>query len=73
MTSYASSYPSIAFDPAYKQFFENFYAISDDPKAHDKYAEQFTENATVVMASKRVKGTSGWFAHPLTNDPIDNH
>jgi hypothetical protein len=61
MTSYASSYPSISFDPAYKQFFENFYAISDDPKAHEQYAEQFTQDATLVMASKRVKGTAGWF------------
>jgi hypothetical protein len=71
MTSYASSYPSIPFDPAYKQFFENFYSISDDPTAHDKYAEQFTPDATVVMASKRVKGTAGWFA-PLANHASAN-
>ena len=61
MTSYTSEYSSIPFDPAYKQFFEEFYAISDDPGAHEKYVEQFTSDATLVMASKAAKGTSGDF------------
>ncbi|EDU39692.1 hypothetical protein TUN199_04044 [Pyrenophora tritici-repentis] len=59
MTSYASQYPpSIDFDPAYKKFFESFYAASDTPgaQAHDEYTKYFTEDATLIMASKKVAG-----------------
>jgi hypothetical protein len=59
MTSYTSSYPTLDFDPAYKQFFEDFYAISDTPDAHDKYVDSFTEDATLIMASKKAKGSEG--------------
>ncbi|KAB2571806.1 putative fungal specific transcription protein [Lasiodiplodia theobromae] len=55
--SYASEYPAgIDFDPAYKQFFEDFYAASDIPGQHEKYADNFTDDATLIMASKTVKG-----------------
>lgn len=56
MTSYASDYPDLSFDPAYKKYFEDFYATTDTPDAHEKYVEFFTPDATVVVASKRVKG-----------------
>ncbi|KAF2183212.1 hypothetical protein K469DRAFT_711185 [Zopfia rhizophila CBS 207.26] len=57
MCSYASEYPSsIPFDPAYKKFFEGFYATSDTPDAHEKYVDFFTEDATIIMASTRRKG-----------------
>jgi len=59
MSSYASEYPDVDIDPAIKKFFEEFYAISDTPDAHEKYAQQFTEDATLIMASKKVKGSSG--------------
>lgn len=59
MSAYASEYPSVEFDAAYKQFFEEFYATSDTPDAHEKYVENFTKNATLVMASKRVRGSDG--------------
>lgn len=59
MDSYASEYPDIGIDPTFKRFFEDFYAISDTPDAHEKYAQQFTEDATLIMASKKVKGSSG--------------
>lgn len=62
MSSYASQYPDLTIDPAIKQFFEEFYKISDTPDAHEKYAESFTEDATLVMASKTVKGRSGMTA-----------
>ncbi|KAF1996495.1 hypothetical protein P154DRAFT_623115 [Amniculicola lignicola CBS 123094] len=59
MTSYGSEYPpSIGFDADYKKFFEEFYATSDDPPAHDKYVSFFTEDATLIMASKTGKGSS---------------
>lgn len=62
MTSYASQYPSVEVDPAFKQFFESFYRISDTADAHQKYAEQFTKDATLIMASKKCIGTDGVFS-----------
>ena len=59
MSTYTSSYPSIDFDPEYKKFFEDFYATSDTPDAHEKYITYFTQNATLVMASKTAKGSDG--------------
>lgn len=59
MTSYASEYPSIPFDPAFKKFFEDFYATSDDPNAHDVYVQSFTKDATLIMASKKAHGSEG--------------
>jgi len=59
-SQYTSDYPSSTeIYPAYKTFFEEFYQISDTPDAHEKYADQFTPNATLIMASKRVQGTQG--------------
>lgn len=59
MSSYASEYPDMTVNPAIKQFFEQFYKTSDTPDAHQQYADSFTENATLVMASKTVKGRAG--------------
>ena len=59
MSAYASEYPSVEFDAAYKRFFEEFYATSDTPDAHEKYIENFTKDATLIMASKKVKGSDG--------------
>jgi hypothetical protein len=57
MSSYKSQIPqSPPLNPAYTSFFESFYAISDTPTAHDKYVDQFTADATVIMASKRCAG-----------------
>jgi hypothetical protein len=60
MSSYASEYPPrVEFDAAYKKFFEEFYETSDTPEAHEKYVEQFTQDATLIMASKKAKGSEG--------------
>lgn len=59
MASYTSEYPGFQFDPAYKKFFEDFYALSDTPGSHDKYADSYTEDATLIMASKKGKGREG--------------
>ncbi|KAF1829942.1 hypothetical protein BDW02DRAFT_602121 [Decorospora gaudefroyi] len=56
MSSYASEYPAVEFDPAYKKFFEHFYATSDTPEAHDDYLQYFTKDATLIMASKKAVG-----------------
>ena len=58
--TYASQYPpAVAFDPAYKEFFASFYATSDAPDAHEAYVKYFTEDATLIMASKKVVGRDG--------------
>ncbi|KAI4729043.1 hypothetical protein E4T49_03235 [Aureobasidium sp. EXF-10728] len=44
------------FDLEYKTFFEKFYETSDTPTAHEEYSKQFTQNATLIMASKKVQG-----------------
>lgn len=60
MPPYVADVPDgIQFDPEFRKFFEKFYAISDTPCAHEEYAGQFTPDATVIMASKRVRGTVG--------------
>ena len=59
MTSYASDYPDLPFDLAYKKYFEDFYATSDTLDAHEKYVEFFTPDATVVVASNRAQGKAG--------------
>ncbi|KER00749.1 hypothetical protein AUEXF2481DRAFT_645 [Aureobasidium subglaciale EXF-2481] len=57
MSSYTSEYPADdEFDPAYKAFFESFYETSDTPDAHERYSKQFTQDATLIMASKKVQG-----------------
>ncbi|KAJ4406368.1 hypothetical protein N0V91_004577 [Didymella pomorum] len=57
MSAYASEYPSVKIDSSYKEFFEQFYATSDTPDAHEKYVENFTDDAILIMASKKVKGS----------------
>jgi hypothetical protein len=59
MNTYASQYPAVEFDSAYKKFFEEFYAASDTPDAHDDYVQYFTKDATLIMASKKVVGSEG--------------
>ena len=60
MSFYVAEIPDgVFFDPEYRKFLKDFYATSDIPGAHEKYANQFTLDATVIMASHRVKGTTG--------------
>jgi len=60
MSSYTSQWPKdLPQDPALIKFYEDFYRISDTPDAHEQYADQFTEDATLVMVSKEAKGRDG--------------
>lgn len=59
MKLYTSEYPSVPFDPAFKRFFEDFYAISDNVDAHSEYVDSFTKDATLIMASKKAQGSEG--------------
>jgi hypothetical protein len=72
MNSYASQYPvAVAFDPAYTQFFERFYATSDTPEAHEDYVKYFTQDATLIMASKKVVGPEGAWSFAFFIEPCD--
>jgi hypothetical protein len=58
--SYKSEYPpGVQVDDGIKAFFEEFYEISDTPDAHDRYADSFTGDATLVVASKKGVGRKG--------------
>jgi hypothetical protein len=58
--SYAAEYPTgIEVDDDIKLYFEEFYKTSDTPDAHEKYADSFTKDATLVMASKKAIGRDG--------------
>lgn len=65
-SAYASQYPpSVAFDAAYSNFFERFYATSDTPDAHETYVNFFTEDATLIMASSKAVGRQGSSSYGL--------
>jgi hypothetical protein len=55
------SYPGdITFDLAIKDFLEKFYAASDNPEVTaEAYADNFTDDATLVMGKNRAVGRSG--------------
>ena len=59
-SSYASQIPpATIFDPAKRKFFEEFYAVSDTPDAHEEYAGMFTEDARFILGSKKARGSEG--------------
>ncbi|KAH8602257.1 hypothetical protein B0O99DRAFT_561587 [Bisporella sp. PMI_857] len=56
-SQYKSQYPSdVTIDPGIVQFFEQFYEASDTPGEHENYVENFTADATLILASKKSKG-----------------
>jgi hypothetical protein len=58
--SYKSEYPTgVQVDDGIKAFFEEFYKTSDTPDAHEKYADSFTKDATIIVASKKAVGSEG--------------
>ncbi|KAK1042474.1 hypothetical protein LTR74_018526 [Friedmanniomyces endolithicus] len=42
--------------PEIRSFYKSFYAVSDTPDAHDKYAAFFTKSARLIMASNEANG-----------------
>lgn len=66
MSSYSSQYPPIEVNPEIKQFFEKFYQISDTADAHEQYADSFTKDATLIMASAKLQGRDGLYALTLS-------
>lgn len=60
MSQYQATLPSDnSVKPETAKYFETFYKISDTPDAHDRYTEQFTKDATLIMATSVSKGSDG--------------
>lgn len=58
--TYSSLYPNdIQVKPSIKQFFEDYYRISDTEAEHEAWVGHFSEGAEFVLASKSVKGAEG--------------
>jgi hypothetical protein len=66
MSNYHFETPKLDLDPNFKTFFQDFYATSDTPDAHEHYAKYFTDDATLIMASKKVEGHDGNTVHTYT-------
>jgi hypothetical protein len=58
MDPHLAEYPDLEIDPAIKDFFEKFYALSDNEDAHEAYADSFADEATLIMGSKSAKSKS---------------
>ncbi|KAF2207435.1 hypothetical protein CERZMDRAFT_107761 [Cercospora zeae-maydis SCOH1-5] len=57
MSQYSASVPADGtVKPEIRSFFETFYAISDTPDGHERYADQFTPDGVLIMASNKVQG-----------------
>lgn len=73
MSSYTGQTPaSLSVDPRIVAFFETFYRLSDDPSAHEEYAQSFAPDADFTMGSKRVGGYADILAlrHGLWSGPV---
>jgi hypothetical protein len=60
MSQYEASVPEDgSLKSGIASFFEAFYAISDTAEAHEQYADHFTRDAKLIMASKETSGRQG--------------
>jgi hypothetical protein len=64
MSNYRSE-TQLDLDPDFKSFFQDFYATSDTPDAHEHYVKYFTPDATLIMASKKAVGEDGMLPYFL--------
>ena len=64
-SQYIAHTAPIPIDPSIPQFFEKFYRISDTPDAHSEYVDSFTDDATMIMASKKGVGKEGSSSCPV--------
>ncbi|KIW12796.1 hypothetical protein PV08_07983 [Exophiala spinifera] len=72
-STYTGATPAdVQVDPRIVPFFETFYAVSDDPSAHEAYAQSFLPDADFTMGAKKTKGYDGILAlrHGLWSGPI---
>lgn len=71
MSQYSASVPADgAVKPEIKTFFEKFYAVSDTPDGHEKYADFFTKDGVLIMASNKVEGRDSMFSLPSSTRSI---
>lgn len=60
MSQYTASVPPDGqVRPEIVEYFERFYAVSDTPDAHDKYAQLFTKDAKLIMGPAESNGRAG--------------
>lgn len=74
MSTYKGQTPSnTSLDPRIVSFFERFYAVSDDPDAHEEYAQSFTPDADFTMGTRKVAGYKDILAlrHGLWSGPVE--
>lgn len=65
MAQYKASVPQDkSLNPGIASFFESFYAVSDTAEAHTQYADHFTSDAKLIMASKETSGREGRLITP---------
>jgi len=72
-SAYKGATPSdLNVDPRIVPFFERFYAVSDDPNAHEEYAQSFVPDADFTMGAKKTAGYKGILElrHGLWSGPI---
>jgi len=66
MSQYETSVPEDgSLKAGIASFFEAFYAISDTADAHEQYADHFTSDAKLIMASKETSGRQGMLSSIL--------
>jgi hypothetical protein len=60
MSQYTASVPSGGqVRPEIQTFFEEFYKVTDDPDAHERYIEMFTNDAKIFMGVNEFSGRDG--------------
>ena len=60
MSQYKASTPSDGqVRDEIRSYFEKFYEISDSPESHERYSEQFTKDAKLIMGPNEANGRSG--------------
>jgi hypothetical protein len=72
-SGYTGATPSdLNVDPRIVSFFEKFYAVSDDPEAHEEYAQSFVPDADFTMGAKKTQGYKGILElrHGLWTGPV---
>ena len=51
--------PDTITDQKLHDFLHRYYDVSNDPKAHDDYADLFTADGQFIFNDKKAKGRSG--------------
>jgi hypothetical protein len=67
MSQYTASVPSGGqVRPEIRTFFEEFYRVTDDPDAHERYIGMFTNDAKIYMGVNEFGGRDGIMFRLLT-------